>query len=246
MTTTTLHDEEFWWLEFTPESEKIKYIISDAVYNNLEVIWIDVHSLPDCPVFEGAWLNAPNLKLISITTHAGEECPFFDGIRINAPNLNYLSLEGNGSVKCFELLYDNLVFAPVFIEIRLCKTGLTRIPGFIFNCKMLQGLTFRKESFTELPAELFNLDRLRKLRFEYFHEIKVIPDEIKNLVNLEYFGLWGADLKYISPELFNLPKLRGVDFVYSHYEPTPELLDNLHHFTGRDHVHFGPWENFKL
>ena len=52
-----------------------------------------------------------------------------------------------------------------------------------------------------------------------------IPDDIRNLVNLENFNLWRAKLDYLSPELFRLPSIRHISFyrVYG-YEPTPEVI----------------------
>jgi hypothetical protein len=86
-------------------------------------------------------------------------------------------------------------------------------------------LTFRKETLSVLPDELFNMENRTGLRFQYCTEIKEIPDKIKKLVNLEHFDLWQANLKYLSPELFLLPKLMAVNFFKTQYYPAKEVLD---------------------
>ncbi|MEI7661766.1 MAG: hypothetical protein WCK34_06205 [Bacteroidota bacterium] len=244
MRTIELQNEEFWWIEIPEETENISYSFTDRIYTELEGIWIDAGHSADSSFFSGRELNAPNLQLISITVRSANIYHFLQGITLNAPKLKYIQLSGEGAIKCFRRMTENINPAPVLEGISLIDTGITEIPDFILNTGTLTSLNFRNEKLTGIPASLFNLVNLEHLRFEYCTDIRVIPDEIRNLVNLGFFGLWGASLAYLSPELFRLPRLTGVDMVSTHYEPDEEMLNAVGKFMEREEVQFGLWENF--
>jgi hypothetical protein len=218
MKTIELQDEEFWMIEFHEDSEKMKYVFSDKVYSNLEMISIFADSSSNYPCFEGPILNAPNLK--------------------------YLSLSGDCALSCLQIMYQTILSYPSFQEIHFSSTGITQIPQFLLKTKSLKSLTFRRENLSEIPDDLFKLEHLQKLSFEYFREIKTVPDKIKNLVNLKHFDLWMAQIEYLSPELFLLPQIRHINFAYSEYSPTEEVLEALKKFKSKDLDRFSPWENF--
>jgi len=79
--------------------------------------------------------------------------------------------------------------------------------------------------FEDIPASLFQKTTLKQIDLDSAVTPITIPDDIRNLVNLENFNLWRAKLDYLSPELFRLPSIRHISFyrVYG-YEPTPEVI----------------------
>jgi len=80
-------------------------------------------------------------------------------------------------------------------------------------------------SFDDIPASVFQKTSLKKIDLDSARVPVSIPDDIRDLVNLEYFKLWRAGISTMSPELFRLPRIREISFyrVYG-YEPTPEVI----------------------
>jgi hypothetical protein len=218
MKTIELKNEPVWWLGFHNITEQIKYVFSDQVHTNLEVVSISAGSSDNFPVFEGNKFDAPRLK--------------------------YLILEGAGSIKCFQTIDESILSAPSLEEIHFHGTRIDRVPEFISKIKTLKHLTFRYEKFQDIPFEISDFVNLEYLSFEYCHHIKRIPDNIKNLVNLKHFDLWEAGLEYLSPELFLLPAIKHISLAYSQYTPTREVRDALKLFNKKGYDRFTPWENF--
>jgi Leucine-rich repeat (LRR) protein len=242
MKTIELADEECWWIDVAENTEKVKYVISEKVYSKLGMIILYSSCSVDFQIFEGIELNAPNLELISIEEQSQSNIPVFEGIKFNTPKLKMISLNGIGSVKCFQNIQENNHFL-LPEELSLFYTGIHEIPDFILKAKTLTSLSFRGEKMTELPNALFTLENLQRLGFHYCTGIKIIPDDIKNLINLEHFDLWAANVQYLSPELFLLPKLKSLNFAYTQYSPTKEVLDAYEIFKGKkkDYHHTMPW-----
>ena len=92
-----------------------------------------------------------------------------------------------------------VIDAPVLTDIRLC-------------------------GFEDIPASLFQKTTLKNIDLDSAVMPITIPDDIQNLVNLEYFQLWRAKLDSLSPELFWLPRIRHISFYSLRYEPTPEVI----------------------
>ncbi len=244
MKTIELEDEEGWNIEIQENAEKIKYLISEKVNSKLGIIQVFAYSSVDFQIVEGIELNAPNLELLCICERSQSNIPVFEGIKFNTPKLKMIYLDGIGSVKCFQSIHEN-THNLLLEELSLFYTGITEIPEFILKAMTLTGLSFRGEKITELPDDLFALENLKRLGFHYCTEIKIIPDDIKKLVNLEHLDLWQTNLKYLSPELFLLPKLKSVNFAYTQYSPTKEVLDAYEIFNKKIDKPYNnkPWEN---
>jgi len=217
MKTIELIDEELWMIEVPDNDEKVKYILSDQVYNKLE--------------------------LISINAYSSIDYLFFEGTKLNAPNLKFLVISGEGSKSCFQLLYNIVLSSDLIEEIYFYYTRITQIPEFVFKTKALLRVTFRGENITEIPDEIFELVALQQLSFEY-SDIRIIPEKIKELVNLVGFNLWGSRIDYLSPELFLLPKIQNINFAYSSYQPTNEVLDALKIFQKKESNYFSKWSKY--
>jgi hypothetical protein len=244
MKTIELQDEECWSLNILENAENVRYFISDEVYEILEIIIIFSYCSIDFPIFEGLKLNAPNLKMLCFDKRSQTNIPFFGDFKFNTPKLNRISLSGVGSLKWFQDIHQNantLMLEDVYLD----NTGITEIPDFILRMKTINKLTFRHEDISELPDDLFDLENLIQLNFQYCSGIKIIPDHIKKLVNLEHFDLWGASIQYLSPELFLLPKLEFVNFAYTYYIPAKEVVDAFEIFNKRLKKPYDnkPWVN---
>ncbi|MEI7981573.1 MAG: hypothetical protein WCI71_07950, partial [Bacteroidota bacterium] len=194
------------------ETEKIKYIFTDKVYSNLEHLSI-VSSLIDI-------------------------CLDFEGTKLNVPNLKHLDLEGIASLQYFQNMNDNFIFAPKLKEVYLIDTEVTQLPAFIKNTKSLRSLQFRHGNLLEISNEIFEMEKLQKLSFEYCKKIRIVPDTIRKLINLVHFDLWEASIEYLSPELFLLPNIRSINLTYSEYTPTREVLDALKIFKDKKQNRF--------
>jgi hypothetical protein len=244
MKTIELQDEEGWYIDISENAEKVRYSISGEVYEKLGIIMITSLGSVDFPLFEGLKLNAPNLEMLHFNINSQTNIPFFGDIKFNTPKLNMISLSGVGSLQCFQDINENFNIQ-MLEELFLFNTGITEIPDFILRMKTINKLTFRHEDISELPDDLFGLENLIQLNFQYCSGIKIIPDHIKKLVNLEHFDLWGASIQYLSPELFLLPKLEFVNFAYTHYIPTKEVLDAFEIFNKRlkKPYYKKPWVN---
>lgn len=219
MKTIELKNQQDWIIILDDEHEKIQYVFTDEIYSKLESIIIEADFDLDYPLLEGPRLNAPNLRL--------------------------LGFRGEGCKKCIQRLNENGFSAPVVETIGFESIGITQIPEFIFNFKTIKDIHFRKEKLRVLPSGLFDLINLQTLRFQYGSQIPVIPDAIKNLVNLEYFDFWGATLDYLSPELFLLPKVKYINFTDSFYKPTKEVEDAMYEFNAKNTNDFHCWQPFK-
>jgi len=210
-------NDEFWllnpeYIEGIDENEDIEYFAKDEIYDKVEYI-----SLSDKISFtENTKINAPNLKGVMFERNVKSEIlENFDQIFINS-----ISLED--------------------IYIDITHTGI--IPQFIINSKTIKNLTIENRQLKSIPAETFNITSLKKLNFRYVPNIKIIPDEIKKLINLEDFSLWLANLEYISIELFKLPKLNYINFAYSNYNPIGQELEKWNiFFQGKNFKYENPF-----
>jgi len=213
--TIELKNQQDWFIIHDNENEKTRYIFSDEIYSNLESIIIVANFSLDYPLLQGSLLNAPNLKL--------------------------LGFRDEGCKKCIQNLNENGFLAPLIETIGFENIGITQIPEFIFKLKTIKDIHFRQEKLEELPSGLFDLTNLKTLRFQFGSQIPIIPDAIKNLVNLEEFDFWGATVDYLSPELFRLPKINYINFTESRYKPTEDVLDAVKEFKMNDSNIFFGW-----
>ncbi len=192
-------NEEFFlgpeYIEGIDKNEDFEYFAIDETYNKVEYI-----SLSNKVSFaENTKINAPNLKGVFFEPNVKSEIlDNFDQIFINSNSLE-----------------------SIYIDI----THTGKIPQFILNSKTIKELIIENRQLTSIPSDIFNITSLKLLNFQHAPKIIVIPDEIKKLINIEYFSLWDADFEYISLELFKLPKLKIVNFAYSHYYPTEQELE---------------------
>ena len=198
MKSNELKDEQDWIIFHDDENEKNQYIFTDENY----------------------------LKLLSVIVFAdfALDYPLLEGPHQNAPNLNLLGLIGKGCINSIQNINENGISAPILENIYFDSTGITQIPEFVLNISILKHLTFRHEKNSALPHGQFNLINLQTLRFQYDSGIRVIPEEIKNLVNLEQLDLWGATLEFLSPKIFLLPKISDINFAFSNIKPKGEFL----------------------
>lgn len=163
---------------------------------------------------------------------------------IDAPNLNMLMIEGQASQPFIDDFKGYFREFPDLRSIAMVSTLIPKIPDLILQSKNLESLSFRHENLDKIPEELFGLNKLQTLAFEYAQKIKCIPDDIKKLINLEAFILWASNLEYISPELFRLPKLRRANFTYCKYTPSHETETALQNWLSReDKPDFTSWNN---
>lgn len=211
-------NEEFFidpkYIEGIDKNEDFEYFAIDETYNKVEYI-----SLSNKVSFaENTKINAPNLKGVFFEPNVKREIlDNFDQIFINSISLEDISLY-------------------------LDKTHSGIIPQFILNSKTIKNLTIEYRQLTSIPAEIFNITSLKRLNFRYVPKIKIIPDEIKKLINLEDFSLWLANLEYISLELFKLPKLDHINLAYSNYNPTGQELEKWNiFFQGKDFKYENPF-----
>jgi len=223
MKTIDLKNQQDWFLIDDNENEKTQYVFTDEIYSKLEAI-IVIAIFPFGPFLKG---------------------PLLQGSHLNAPNLKLLGFRGKGCKKCIQSLNRNGFSAPTIEAIGFEDTGITQIPEFILKFKTIRDIHFRQENVKEMPPALFNLISLKTLRFQYGSQIPVIPNDIKNLVNLEYFDFWGATLQYLSPELFRLPRIKYINFTDSSYIPSKEVVDAIAEFKNKNPNGFHGWQDYK-
>jgi len=75
-----------------------------------------------------------------------------------------------------------------------------------------------------LPEALYQKTSLKHIDLHRVETPVIIPDDIRSLVNLEYFKLFDSEISYLSPEIFRLPHIREISFYRLRYEPTPEVV----------------------
>lgn len=79
--------------------------------------------------------------------------------------------------------------------------------------------------FPDLPQAIFQKITLKKIELNGGARVGTsIPDDIRNLINLEDFKLFDSEVSYLSPELFRLPQIRNISLYRLKYEPTPEVV----------------------
>lgn len=217
METIELKNQEDWIIFHYDEHDKIQYVFTDEVYSKLESIIVSA----DFPL----------------------DYPFLAGPHLNAPNLRLLGFRGEGCRQSIRRLNLNGVYAPTIEGVGFEVTGITQVPDFILNFKTIKDIHFRLEKLIEMPAAMFDMIQLQTLRFQYGSQIAVIPDAIKNLVNLEYFDFWGASIQYLSSELFRLPKLVYANFTDSSYHPSKEVEDAVAEFKSKNSGIFFCWQD---
>jgi hypothetical protein len=94
-------------------------------------------------------------------------------------------------------------------------------------------------SYEQIPSEIIQNAEIKELII-FNSNIDRIPDEIKNMQNLERFHFSGSRLKYLSPEVFKLPKIIDVDVIDPYFYPDDEITVALGYFMERNtHRFFG-------
>jgi len=183
------------YIEGIDVNEEIEYYAKNEIYDKVEYIVIS----DKVSFAKNTKINAPNLKNLQFFRNViNEILDNFDQIFINSNSLE-----------------------SIYIDI----THTGKIPQFILNSKTIKELIIENRQLTSIPSDIYNITSLKLLNFQHAPKIIVIPDEIKKLINIEYFDIWDADFEYISLELFKLPKLKIVNFAYSHYYPTEQELE---------------------
>jgi len=111
-------------------------------------------------------------------------------------------------------------------------TGLACCDGSfaVFECLLniidvpaVEGVGFMGAGIRSIPEEIFLLKSLQSIDISNKVPYSV-PDGIRNLVNLERFNAEFSPIDYLSPELFRLPRIRHLNFEFSSYVATPEVL----------------------
>ena len=217
--TIIIKDEEYWMFGYEENHLSVEYIIP-----NIE------------------------LKLLESIYFGKGDYSFAKDTVINAPNLNELILE-----KCDEIInteYFNKLISNITTvsRISIYSDKLMKIPEWLINCKKLTHLCLDiSNDITEIPPEVFTFTELERLEFRYKTKITVIPDDIKNLSNLQSFSLWNAKLDYISPEFFKLPKLTYLSFTYCYYNQTKEIEDLIRLRSLQHKYYFSSlWNNYMV
>jgi len=116
------------------------------------------------------------------------------------------------------------------------------------SLKILSGNMYRR-----IPSEVLQNHDIKELVI-INSNIDCIPDEIKEMENLERFHFSGSKLIYLSPEVFKLPKIIDVDVIDPYFYPNEEITLALGHFMERNtHRYFGEniwnlehWQHFKF
>ena len=83
-----------------------------------------------------------------------------------------------------------------------------------------------KDKLTEIPAEVFELTRLKFLKLNY-NSISELPESLSNLNNLTQLDLSGNNLSNLPEFLGNLTNLTHLGLGNSHLSKIPEFLGNL-------------------
>jgi Leucine-rich repeat (LRR) protein len=191
------------------------------ITNEKEIILgIDEEFEPCTYVFQEK--NYSAVEWLHIITHQFDFNVIINTEVLNMPKLKSIGISGPGSVDIFNNIYKKLDTIPYIDQILFDATGIVKPPDFIWDAKHLTRLEFRNEPIAEIPDQLFDMNNLQSLSFPYCRKITTVPDNIKKLVNLVHFDLWGARIAYLSQELFLLPKIKHINFAYSSYTPTIE------------------------
>ncbi|EHA16768.1 leucine-rich repeat domain-containing protein [Halomonas sp. HAL1] len=88
--------------------------------------------------------------------------------------------------------------------------GVSEIPKEIANLKKLKKIWFCNNNISEIPKEIFNLSLLEEIRASE-NEITILPDEIGKLVNIIIIDLEKNNLKYVSENIIQLKHLERLD-----------------------------------
>lgn len=102
----------------------------------------------------------------------------------------------------------------------------TGFPRDAKRIRELEGLNVQSLGLTELPNEIGNLTRLRKL-WASGNKLTKIPDEIGNLGQLEEIDLEGNQITAIPDSIGKLKLLKVLDFRSNQLNYVPESLQNL-------------------
>lgn len=95
-------------------------------------------------------------------------------------------------------------------SLNLANTGINSIPKEIFMIKSLKSLTIANYTFKETN--------------EFKNNIEIIPDEICNLINLEYINLSGCNIVSLPSGIRRLQKLNSLYLNYTNIDILPEEL----------------------
>jgi len=210
--TIELINEEVWLVGFENHKESVTYVMKSIDYSAVEGIIIDTPGSNFNIIVEAAELQMPNLKMVGLI--------------------------GPLSLDFFTTIYQKLNSVPPISQVHIEATGMTEPPDFIFESKHLNHLVFRHEDALKIPGKLYYISNLQKLEFHYCSNFTSVPDDIKNLQNLDFFNLWGVHTDYISPELFLLPVIRSINFYRSSYSPTVEVQKALEIFKAKNNTCF--------
>jgi len=115
---------------------------------------------------------------------------------------------------------------PHLEKLCLCRNGLDRIPGEVFELSNLRELYLSGNEITEIPDSIRNLTKLRVLEFNR-NKIQEIPDSIGELTELETLDLSQNEISYLPLPVFNLSKLTQLDVSSNQIESLPEVISDL-------------------
>jgi len=94
----------------------------------------------------------------------------------------------------------------------------------VIDTPAIEGVAFMGADIRSIPEKLLLMPSLKEISISDAKVPYSVPDEIRNLVNLERFNAEFSPIAYLSPELFRLPHIEHLNFEFSLHSPTPEVL----------------------
>jgi len=115
--------------------------------------------------------------------------------------------------------------------LKICLTGVVKVPREIENLKLIRILDLSQNKLTSIPLEIGNLEEIRRMNIQQ-NELTSLPPEIGNLKKMYSFQIQKNKITSIPDEICNVDSLISISAEYNLISYIPEDIGYMPSFQG--------------
>jgi len=117
--------------------------------------------------------------------------------------------------------------------LKICLTGVVKVPREIENLKLIRILDLSQNKLTSIPLEIGNLEEIRRMNIQQ-NELTSLPPEIGNLKKMYSLQIQKNKITSIPDEICNIDSLEKIRAEYNMITYVPEDIGNIPAFHSID------------